>query len=170
MKTASALTRSRPREPAHKSLYDRDFCAWVGSQVSALRERRFRDLDLENLIEEVGDLAANLQRELRSRLKVILIHLLKWQYQSPKRSTSWQVTLLEQRDQIHELLERNPSLRRQIPELVAKAYASAFKLAGKEMDLETSRPHRAFPVQCPWTPEQILDDDFLPSTSRVSSR
>jgi hypothetical protein len=92
MKSAATLTRSRPREPDRESAYERDFYAWLLSQVSALRERRFRDLDLEDLIEEAEDLAKSLPRELRNRLKVILVHLLKWRFQPAKRSTSWKVT------------------------------------------------------------------------------
>jgi len=140
------------------------------SQVSALRERRFRDLDLENLIEEVEDLAKSLPRELRNRLKVILVDLLKWQFQPAKRSTSWKVTLLEQRDQIAELHKQNPSLRRQVPELIERAYTSASKRAGTEIKLQRARLQRTLPPHCPWTTEQILDDDFLPSASRSSSR
>jgi len=166
MKSAATLTKSRPRDSAQKSLYDRDFYAWLGSQVSALREHRLGDLDLENLVEEVGDLAANLQRELRNRLKVILVHLLKWHFHPSKQSTSWRVTLLEQRDQIAQLLEQNPSLSRQVSELIAKTYASASKRAGVEMKLAKTDAQRIFPARCPWTPAQILDDDFLPSSSR----
>jgi len=170
MKTASALTKSHPREPARQSAYERDFYAWLLTQVSALRERRFSDLDLENLIEEVEDLARSIPREIRNRLKVVLVHLLKWQFQPSKRSTSWEVTLLEQRDQLEQLLEQNPSLRRQVPDLIQRAYATAGKIAGKEMKFEKYRWQQLLPPQCPWTPEQILDNDFLPNPSRSASR
>src|SRR5450756_493568 len=95
MKSASALNKSRPREPAQESLYKRDYYAWVQSQVRALNERRLDALDLQNLSEEVADLGTSLRLELRSRLKTILTQLLKWQFQPSKRSTSWEVTLIE---------------------------------------------------------------------------
>ncbi len=164
MKPDSARSKSRFREKIRKSDYERDFHAWLLSQVHALKDRRFRDLDLENLIEEVGDLARSLSRELRNRLRVILVHLLKWQYQSSKRSTSWRVTLVEQRDQIAQLLEESPSLYEQLPNLIEKAYPSATKRAGVEM--QRGKIRHIFPAHCPWTIEQILDDEFVPNGAK----
>src|SRR3984893_6553283 len=110
MKTASALTKSHTRGPAKESLYRRDYYAWVQTQVQALKERQLNDLDLENLSEEVADLGTSLRHELRSRMRVILTHLLKWQFQPSKKSSSWQMTLIEQRAGVRDLLEENPSL------------------------------------------------------------
>jgi hypothetical protein len=153
-----------PKKSA-QGFYERDFYAWLLSQAGALRERRFRELDLENLIEEVEELARSQSRELLNRLRVILVHLLKWRYQPEKRSTSWDLTLLEQRNQIGQLLEQSPSLRRQVPEQLAKAYPSATKRAAKEM--RRAKIHHIFPAQCPWTTEQILDEDYLPNGART---
>ncbi len=152
-----------PKKTAHGT-YERDFYAWLISQVTALKERRFRDLDLENLIEEVEDLGKSLSRELRNSLRIVLIHLLKWRYQPEKRSTSWTVTLLEQRDEIEQLLVQSPSLRRQLPELLQKTYTAAAKRAGLEM--RRGNVQHIFPQQCPWTIEQLLDEDYLPNGTR----
>ncbi len=165
MKTTATSPGSLPRGPARRSGYEDDFYAWLLSQVSALRERRFHDLDLENLIEEVEDLARGLPRELRNRFRVILVHLLKWRYQPGKRSTSWKVTLLEQRDQVEQLLAQSPSLRQQVPHFIEKTYVSATKRAAVEMRREKVR--HIFPPQCPWTPAQILDEDYLPNGMRT---
>jgi hypothetical protein len=170
MKASSARTSARPTQVAAKSEYDRDFQAWITSQARALRERRFDALDLDNLIEEVEDLGKAIARELRSRLKILLVHLLKWQYQSAKRSSSWRLTLGEQRDQIEDLLEENPSLRPQLADAIAKAYASACKTVAREMKLAGHRAHATFPAQCPWSLAEILDDGFLPSPARPASR
>jgi hypothetical protein len=169
MKSAAILTKSPPRQTAHSSAYEKDFHAWLLAQVSALRERRFRALDLENLLEEVEELAQSLARELRTRLKVVLVHLLKGQFQPSKRSSSRDLSLLEQRDQLGQLLEQNPSLRRQVPELIQKAYVAAEKTAAKEMKLDSPQWQRTFPAQCPWTPEQILRRR-LPSEWRAPAR
>jgi hypothetical protein len=165
MKPAPALHKKITRGSESGSGYEQDFYAWLLSQVSALGERRFRDLDIENLIEEVEGLAGSLLRELRSRLRIVLVHLLKWRYQPEKRSTSWTITLLEQRDQIEDLLNQSPSLRRLIPESMEKAYRSATKRAALEMR-RTNIQH-IFPAECPWTIEQILDEDYLPNGSRT---
>ena len=170
MKTASALTKSHPRGPAKESLYQRDYYAWVQSQVQALKQRQLDDLDLKNLSEEVADLGTSLRHELRSRMRVILTHLLKWHFQPSKRSSSWELTLLEQRARVRDLLDANPSLRREVAEFLSKAYESGIRMAGAQMKLAKNDVQRTFPPHCPWTPEQILDDDFLPNASRSASR
>lgn len=158
-----------PQAPA-ESAYERDYYAWVQDQVRALRERRPEALDWENLCEEVGDLAASLKRELRSRLEAILTHLLKWRYQPRKRSVSWRVTLVEQRHKADGLLEENSSLRSMLGDIMARAYGSACSLAGTEMGLEKKEWQRTFPAECPWSAEQVLDEDFLPNPPRAASR
>jgi hypothetical protein len=167
MKAAVTSPKSIARRPA--AGYEQDFYAWLLTQVAALRERRFRDLDLKNLTEEIEELARSLARELRNRLKVVLVHLLKWQFQPSKRSPSWDLTLLEQRDQLGQLLEQNPSLRRQLPELIQKVYPAAEKTAAKEIKLDSSALQRTFPARCPWTPAQNLDEDYLPNGARPRS-
>ena len=158
----SAGTSPKKSTPGN---YERDFYAWLLAQVAALKERRFHDLDLDNLVEEVEDLARSQSRELRNRLRTVLVHLLKWRYQPKKRSNSWTLTLLEQRDQLAQLLEQSPSLRIQLPEVLEKMYPGATKRAGLEMRL--GNVQHIFPVQCPWSVEQILDEDYLPNGSRI---
>ena len=170
MKSSSAATAPRPRQTSRQSEYDRDFYAWIQTQVQALRERRFDALDLENLAEEVEDVGKGLRRELRSRIGVILVHLLKWQYQPDRRSDSWQSTLDEQRWNVREILQENPSLRRQPSEMLDAAYKSACITASREMSLSKIQRQRTFPAQCAWSVEQVLDDDFVPKASRSSSR
>jgi hypothetical protein len=167
MKVAAALRKSLPRKSERRISYEQDFHAWVLSQVNLLREHRFSELDLENLIEEVEDLARSVGRELRSRLLVLLVHLLKWRYQPSRKSTSWDLTLFHQRNQILQLLEESPSVKRTLPDVILKTYPIAQKEAGKEMRLDKSQWARTFPAQCPWTIEQILDEDYLPNGTRT---
>ncbi len=151
-----------PRQTAAEPAYDRDYFGWVSSQAIALRQHRAEALDWENLREEVEDLGAALKRELRSRLKIILIHLLKFRYQARKQSVSWENTLLEQRAECRDLLEENPSLKLVVPELLAKAYRYARPAAGSEMRLAKEEWLALFPARCPWAAGQVLDDDFVP--------
>src|SRR5262249_30995992 len=152
-----------------RTAYQRDFYAWSQAQARALRERRLDQLDLENLSEEVEDLANSLRRELFNRLRVILVHLLKCQYQPERRSPSWESTLLEQRLQVGDLLEQSPSLKREVPELAAKAYKTAPRYAALQMRLDKKDIPRIFPARCPWTADQIFDLDFVPSPHRRRS-
>ncbi len=101
----------------------------------------------------------NSQRsEVVSRLKVLLMHLLGWQFQADHRSRSWQNTIKVRRRDIEAVLEDNPSLRRELPECVAKAYPRARKEAIEETGLLRS----PWPDVCPWTLEEILDEEWLP--------
>ena len=101
------------------------------------------------------------RREVRSRLIVILTHLLKRQYQPTRQSRSWKLSILTQRHDLAEVLGESPSLKRLLPDLLADAYASARDLAMYEMGLnkwDTKIP----PKQNPFTLEQVLDEDYLP--------
>ncbi len=167
MKDATAKTDGHV---APESLYDRDYYAWVQKQVEALRRRRPEALDWEYLREEVEDLGKHERRELTSRLQMILVHLLKWQFQSRKRSRSWEGTLVEQRLNAKELLSENPSLKPQMVELTARAYQLARPTAASEMGLGKREWQRLFPAACPWSPEQVLDEDFLPATPPARPR
>lgn len=91
--------------------YDRDFMLWIDATVQLLKERRFAELDLENLIEEVEDLGRSNKSALRSNLIVVLLHLLKWKYQPEKRSKSWQSSILEHRRHLEDDFEDSPSLK-----------------------------------------------------------
>ena len=78
--------------PQTKPLYDRDFNLWVAAQQAALKEHRYADLDLPNLLEELDGLTKRDKRALKSHSRVLLTHLLKWHYQPQKRTSSWQVS------------------------------------------------------------------------------
>lgn len=140
------------------SLYETDFYAWTQEQVTLLRNEQWSQIDLQNLIEEIQSLGKQQRQELRNRLSVLIGHLLKWQYQSGRRSRSWLATLRIQRLDIAELLEDNPSLKPYLEEALRKAYLKGVELAVGETDL----PKRTFPVECPYSLLEIVDDDFYP--------
>jgi hypothetical protein len=141
-----------------RSLYDRDFVGWTEQVVEALRRGDWAALDVANLIEEVEALGKSDRRAIKSRLEVLLMHLLKWQFQPEQRSRSWQATILEQRLRIAEILEDSPSLKNYWPTVVDAAYDGARKLAAIETGLTVER----FPVGCEYPIGQILDETYLP--------
>jgi Domain of unknown function DUF29 len=140
------------------SLYDTDLYAWTQEQAHLLRQGQLAELDITNLVEEIEDMGKSQQRQLESRLVVLLAHLLKWQYQPAKRSRSWEATLRVQRLQLQKLLRQNPSLRPQLAEVIADAYEQAINLAWAETGLNFD----SFPPIAPFTAQQILDNTFLP--------
>ena len=60
-------------------LYDTDFYAWVQDQAALLAARRFEELDLPHLVEELQLMGNSERGELANRLSVLLAHLLKLQ-------------------------------------------------------------------------------------------
>lgn len=140
-------------------LYERDFYQWAIDSAGALRQKRFDELDIEHIAEELESMGASERRELLNRLDVLLMHLLKWQYQPERRGKSWRLTIIHQRTAIGRLLEQSPSLRRSLDdETVQSVYRKAVQVAAIETDLE----RHLFPLDCPYSLGQILDDDYLP--------
>ncbi|NJL88595.1 MAG: DUF29 domain-containing protein [Coleofasciculaceae cyanobacterium SM2_1_6] len=138
--------------------YDRDFMLWIETTVQLLKEQRFAEVDLENLIEEVEDMGRSNKSALRNNLIVVLLHLLKWKYQPKKRTNSWKFSIREHRRRLEEDFEDSPSLQNYYREVFTKCYANARKLAADETGLALD----IFPVESPLSPEEVLDAEFLP--------
>lgn len=138
--------------------YERDFYGWLMQNAKLMREGNFSKIDAGNIAEELESMGKSEKRELINRLAILLAHLLKWRYQTTKRSTSWKNTIAVQRIDIYGLLEDSPSLRHEIEEKIAVAYEKAILGAENETGIEKSR----FPEQCPFTLDQMLDKNFFP--------
>ena len=136
--------------------YDRDFFAWTQEQARLLREGRLSELDLGNLAEEIESMGKQQRREMRNRLALLLMHLLKWKYQVSHRTPGWRHTIREQRDEIVQLLKDSPSMKPIMDELFIDAYG---KGRGDAAD-ETGLSLKAFPAEPPFTLDQALDPLF----------
>lgn len=135
------------------SLYAEDFYAWTRAQARALAGGHVDLLDLANLAEEVKSLGDRDRRELRSRLAVLVAHLLKQRFQPEKATRSWLATIIEQRREIGYIVEASPSLRRELPELLRRGYSTARRSA----IAETGMDERSFPKDCPFALEEVLE-------------
>lgn len=140
------------------TLYETDFHAWTQRQAELLRQEEFAELDLNNLIEEIESLGKSQQNEVKSRLRVLIMHLLKWQIQPMRRSPSWRHTINVQRLDLQDVLDENPSLRMRLTEFVDYAYPRAIRDAVKQTGFAAT----IFPAQLPYTAEQILNETFWP--------
>ena len=138
--------------------HDKDYYGWTQQQAEFLRQRRFADLDIDYLSEELESMGASDRRELMSRLTVLLTHLLKWQYQPERRGTRWRLTITEQRRSIRRLLADSPSLQPLLPGILVEEYRDARDDAIYETSLAKSR----FPLDCPYSIEQVLNSEFWP--------
>lgn len=147
-------------------LYTQDLYAWSQQQAALLDGQAWSALDLANLIDEVLSVGASQYSAVSSAVYQILVHLLKWRYQPDRQSRSWRVSLVEHRSRIPRRLRRAPSLAREIPQMIAEEYPAACRKASAQTDV----PLETFPPTCPWTPEQILDMEFLPEPPATMDR
>ena len=146
--------------PKTTQVYDLDYHLWLEETAQLLKNRDFEQLDLENLIEEIETLGRSERNKLISSLRLIYQHLLKWQYQPEKRSKSWTNTIDRERDNVHDYIEDMPSLKKLLDdsEAIGKAYNRGRRDAMKETGINN------LPKECPFTIEQVLDSNYLPSS------
>jgi hypothetical protein len=143
---------------SNSTLYEQDFYAWANEQAQLLRTGKLSEADIEHIAEEIETMGKTEKRELISRLKVLLMHLLKWRFQPGGRSTSWRLTIAEQRREVVDHLADNPSLKAKLPETMESAYGGAVLAAARETNLDLN----TFPSTCPWSFEQVIDRNFWP--------
>ena len=140
--------------------YETDVVAWAKEQAALIRSGRFDKLDLKNIAEEIEDVGKSEQRELASRMAVLLAHILKWKFQPQKRSVSWTLTIKEQRRLLVRRVQKTPSLSPILsdPEWVDEIWVDAKALAEKETGLDMS----TYPEICPWSMADVLTPEWLP--------
>lgn len=117
-------------------LYDQDFVAWVDEQALLIKQERWHELDLVNLVEEIEDIGKSPRLALTSNLRVLLQHLLKYKYQAEKLSGSWRATIREHRKRCQRILKDSPSLKPYLAAIFDETYQDARELAADETELE----------------------------------
>jgi len=115
-------------------------------------------MDREQIAEELADMARRDERELTSRTRNLIHHLLKWVYQSTHRTPSWQAAIVRDRHEIEDLIEQSPSLEHYIRRNTARVSEQAVRLAIAETCLD----RRVFPRECPFTFSKVIDPTFFP--------
>jgi hypothetical protein len=144
--------------PRNAPGYEEDFVAWLEDQAQRARRRETDGLDFDNIAEELEGLARSDRREIRNRLTVLLLHLLKYRFQPGRRSSGWRATIGEQRMQIVTVLDDSPSIKDFPASILDRCYADARGRAA----IETRLPETTFPECCPFPIEQVLARGWLP--------
>lgn len=152
-----------------RQLYDQDYSAWAQANADLLWAGDFDALDIEHLLAELSEMGKSEQRSLESHLRILLVHLLKWQFQYEQLAErwreldgrSWRTTIVHQRTELRILLRKHPGMRRLWSAATGLAYADARVLAAAE----TGLPIDTFPLDCPYAEDAILDEGFMPSTN-----
>jgi hypothetical protein len=142
-------------EPA-EAAYERDFYSWTLEQARLVREGRFDALDRENVAEEIESLGREQFNKLESALRVLMMHMLKWDHQPARRSRSWINSIDTQREELESVLQDNPGLNPRIPEAMRRAY----RRARNEAVAETGIEKKTFPEQCPYDWKDVTTRDF----------
>jgi hypothetical protein len=144
---------------SNQHLYDQDFYAWANQQAALLRDGRFSEADMAHIAEEIESMGKTEKRELVTRLTVLLLHLLRWQFQPSHRGHSWRNSIRIRRRDVVAHMEDNPSLKTLLSQAIDQAYGTAVIAA----ETETGLPEATFPTTCPWSFDQMMDPDFWPS-------
>lgn len=143
--------------PRNTPTYEEDFFAWTVEQAKLLRSGNLSQIDAVNVAEEIESLGRRDRRELGECLENLIAELLKWRCDPGARCGNWRSKILQQRFEIEQIIEDSPSLREFAATRLAKAYSDARERVVEELRL--LQPD--FPTECPFTPEQILAEDFL---------
>jgi predicted DNA-binding ribbon-helix-helix protein len=152
------MTTIQSMTTAITSLYEQDFYLWLQTTINLLKEGRFTEIDIENLLEELESMGRSEKNTLTSNLRVLLMHLLKYKYQREKRTNSWRYTIIEHRKRFRDIFKTSPSLYRFFEEVFNESYQDARELAAGETGLSI----KIFPSESPFTVEEVLRPDFFP--------
>jgi hypothetical protein len=155
---AKAVPSSEPAVVDAPLLYETDYYLWCFVQADELRLRHFGKVDLPNVIEELESLGKSQRLSLKSSYRLLIAHLLKWQFQPQLRSSSWDITIAREREHISDIEEESGTLKAQAQGIVDSAYRGARREAHKE----TGLPLTTFPLGCPYTLDQLRDDEWMP--------
>lgn len=159
------LATKKPAQaaPGSRAAYESDFYSWAKEQAALLRAGRLDALDRDNLAEEIESLARNEFDKLVSFLRLIMLHMLKWDHQPLKRSRSWTGSIRLHRIHARRVLEDNPGLKSRLDDALERAYEAA----RVEASTETGLPEARFPEQLPYSWTEITEREFvLPPRSR----
>ena len=159
---------AKERAPAKKrTRYEEDLYSWVQEQVALLRAGRVNEIDAANIAEELSDVGSSEYDKLESALRVLLMHMIKWDQQPEFRTRSWVFSILEQRQRYAKVLRKNPGLKPRRGEALIDAYKSARRWAAEETNLSLGE----FPDECPYSWDDILQRPFeLDSVQRAGEK
>jgi Domain of unknown function DUF29 len=145
-----------PADAPARAEYERDFYSWLMEQAGHVRAGRWDALDRENLAEEIESLGREQFNKLESALRVLLMHMLKWDHQPELRSRSWALSIKAQRVELDDVIDDNPGLKPRISEAIARGYRKARIEAARETGLDEDQ----FPPQCPYSWDEIVSRQF----------
>jgi hypothetical protein len=121
-----------------------------------MRDGRWAALDRDNLAEEIESLGREQFNKFVDALRVLMLHMLKWDHQPARRSRSWVLSIKTQRNHLDDVLSDNPELKSRLVEALERAYRDARIEAAQETGLD----EETFPETCPYSFEDVTTRGF----------
>jgi hypothetical protein len=138
--------------------HDEDFYGWAINTAALLKQKKYHEVDMNSIIEELEEMSRSEKRELINRLAQLIFHLLKWQFQPDFRGRSWRASIKEQRQQVEIILEQNHGLKSKLKDCIITAYKLSIPMIEKETPIDM----KDFPTECPYTFDQLVNEEFFP--------
>ena len=139
-----------------KKLYKEDFYSWINYNIKQIKAKNNIEIDFSNLLKELIWMSKKEQKELRNRLKILMGHMLKWDYQPEYRARSWYLTIKEQRKEIQYILNESPSLKHKLLDYMNLEFENAVEFA---MD-ETRLKRDDFPDKLLYSKENLFEKPY----------
>jgi hypothetical protein len=149
------------------TLYESDFVEWSARTAELLRERRFEEVDLENLAEEVAELGTSQQHAVVSQMRRMFKHLIKHRIQPERDGASWRGSIVSAQSEIVQHLDTSPSLRGQLAAALQRTWRRAIKEALVETGLDAKAKLPGIPEECPYTADDVIEADLPALTAKL---
>jgi hypothetical protein len=147
------MGRNAARDQSRTPSKEADLYSWAMRQAELLRAGRLSEIDPVAIAEEIDDVGEEQYDKLESALRIIMLHLLKWDNQPDRRTRSWTASVREQRRRVLRQLRKNPGLKSRLDEALGEAYEDA----RDEASAETGLPLNAFPATRPYEFQAIME-------------
>jgi hypothetical protein len=147
-----------------QQLYEIDDYLWLEETIKVLKNKDLENLDIDNLIEELESLGRSELNKVRSLLKQIIIHILLleyWQEEYDRNCSHWKGEIIAFRDDL------NNSLTTTLKNKLVQELESIYNVAVKIVSTKTGLSKNVFPENCPYSLEQLLDDNWYPDIHEV---
>lgn len=141
-------------------VYEQDYYLWLEITLKNLQERKLDCLDWEHLVEEIETFGNEQKRKLESYVRQLIIHLLLYKYCKQERdycSNGWKSEIENFRDEL-EFLLRSKTLYNYF----LQQFENVYKKARRTAITKTGLSGDIFPVDCPFSPQETLDPEYLP--------
>jgi hypothetical protein len=147
-----------------QELYEADFFEWTQRNAELLNQARLDLADIAHIAEELADIGKRDRRRVVGHLRRLIARLLMWRSPPDRRKDSWLSRICNARSELELFFKYSPSLRPFARESISRIYEDARRLAS----LETGLPIAAFPAECPYSFEQLMEMEFLPGVERTT--